>query len=421
MGFMMKQNDLDEGKTHLGKPKAIGGQLDKGDEEVYQWRKSSKKKEGTNGEKLQKTAEEKLGVACSEVFTVYSVFSVASVPGWIYVEAPSYLDVQQGLGDIVGVWGQIKPIPLRDAGALLNLKTGGLVLAEKSWIRIRRGLYRGDLAYVRCVREDRVDKRDHDHSEEIEHCHVATVKVIPRIAPSPQNEGAGSKRKRSANRPLPRFFNHHEISRAYKVQLTSEQRRGLSDEKLVVWHFQRRAYCNGLLELDIPLNRLNIDPAVVPSQDELSRWSSCPDPDVRRHACELLQSAIVGIGFWPGDRVQVLGAIQDISHLEVDDKEIADLRWTVLMIIGHEATLQIDQDLVRDVAEPETPADALRQRFSDCIRVSFEGLRKTFRTGDLVRVMSGRDEGRHGWVVNWDAGKGTVFLTEQGTHTHVSV
>jgi hypothetical protein len=408
----MKQNDLDLGKTHLGKPEAK--KLDKGNERLDTWKEKSSKPK-------KKTGEEKLDLVCGEAFTIYSVFSVASVSGWIYVEAPTYRDVQQGLSDIDGVRGLIQPITLRDAGALLNLRTGSLVLAENTWVRIRRGLYRGDLAYVRCFREERVTKDDGDQGEDIEYRHIAAVKLIPRIALSPQDRGASSKRKRSANRPHPQFFDNHAITRAYGVQLTSEIREGLDGEEELLWHFQKRIYCNGLLELDIAQNLLNMDPAVSPNQDELSSWSSCPDLDIRQHACELLKSTIVGSGFWPGDRVQIRGAIQDASYFKGEDKDIMTLRWVVLAITGNEAMLQLDQDLARDVAEPETSADALRQRFCDCIRVSLEGLRKTFRTGDFIRVMSGRNEGRHAWVVAWDANKGTVFLAEQGTHTHVSV
>jgi transcription elongation factor SPT5 len=408
----MKQNDLDEGKTHLGKPEVRGEQLDKGNGRVDTWREKSSKTK-------KKMGEEKLGVACGESFKVYSVFSVASVSGWIYVEAPTSRDVQQGLGDINGVRGRIKLISIRDAGALLDLRTGSLALTENSWVRIRRGLYRGDLAYVRCCREERVDKDD-DHDEDIEHRRIAAVKLIPRIPLSPQNEGTGSKRKRPVNRPHSHFFDNHVISRAYGIQLTSETREGPNGEEQLLWRFQKDTYCNGLLELDIALNMLNMDPAIAPNQDELSRWSSCPDLDIRKHASELLKSTIVGSGFWPGDRVQVLGAIEDASHFEVEDKEIVNLRWIVLVIIGNEAMLQLDQELVSDVSKPEIPADALRQRFCDSIRVSLEGLRKTFRTGDFVRVMSGRDEGRHGWVVAWDADKDTVFLSDQRTHTHVS-
>lgn len=133
---------------------------------------------------------------------INSAFTRDSLQGSIYVEADNSLAVVKALQGIPGVAHSpgshtfgITLVDIGDRPLLLNMEMNGLHSSIKplSWVRFKKGLYRGDLALV----------RDVDGSTQ--HCEVY---VVPRLA-------YDGKRKRG-NRPPPAYFDVARAERAFK-------------------------------------------------------------------------------------------------------------------------------------------------------------------------------------------------------------
>ncbi|THH14442.1 hypothetical protein EW146_g5888, partial [Bondarzewia mesenterica] len=151
----------------------------------------------------------RVGMGGEKPPTIGEVFSVPSLRGLVYIEAPSSLDVRNAVGGHSGVnpLDAIRLVPVEERSQVYVLKTrpnSDVDFATGQWVRIRRGPYAKDLALVQEV--------DVKHG-------LLTVAVCPRIALSEKPdieavEKSSGKRKRCC-RPQPRLFNPDEIRRLY--------------------------------------------------------------------------------------------------------------------------------------------------------------------------------------------------------------
>ena len=81
---------------------------------------------------------------------VKSAFARSMAPGSIFVEASSISTVRDICDGFVGYRRRltITPVNMDDAMMLLEHQPSDLMLREDSWVRIKRGAYAGDLAYL---------------------------------------------------------------------------------------------------------------------------------------------------------------------------------------------------------------------------------------------------------------------------------
>ena len=111
-----------------------------------------------------------------QTFQVTSAVFQPLICRLIYVEAPSAQHVRFACGSFHGAKGSIELVSLQDAEAVLNCGAGPRLLNAHSWVRIRRGLYTGDLAFVLCITDRVFDGRDDMHSST-----TVTINLIPCI------------------------------------------------------------------------------------------------------------------------------------------------------------------------------------------------------------------------------------------------
>ena len=81
---------------------------------------------------------------------ILSAFQRDSLPGMIYVEARSSLQVSQAIAGLVGVFPSrgITLVPIEEMASLLQIKQKDTSVVPGNWVRNRRGNYGGDLAQV---------------------------------------------------------------------------------------------------------------------------------------------------------------------------------------------------------------------------------------------------------------------------------
>lgn len=294
--------------------------------------------------------------------SILSCFQRDSLPGMIYVEARSSQQVSQACNGLVGVYPSrgISLVPIEEMASLLQIKKQDLTVKVGSWVRFKRGKYQGDLGQV-------VDGVANDGE-------TVGVKFIPRIDFSPKDEASldGRKRKKVATgattmRPPQAFFNYEEVVKVYgRKQVTKRNRSYI---------FQNEEYIGGFIEKDTKLSGLVLE-NVNPTLDEIAQFSRNQDGETENNVdlsiiAEASRKAAVLV-LQPGDHVEVFEGEQSGVHGIVDS---------------------INQDVVTITA---IGVDIDGQK----IDVPARGVRKKFKAGDHVKVMTGQNADETGLVVN---------------------
>ncbi|KAF9806122.1 hypothetical protein IEO21_08804 [Rhodonia placenta] len=297
---------------------------------------------------------------------ILSAFQRDSLPGMIYVEARSAKQVSEACNGLVGIYPSrgIVLVPIEEMASLLQIKKQDLTVTPGSWVRIRRGKYQGDLAQVMDITEN---------GEEV------GLKFIPRIDLNPKDDGAidamGKKRKKGANgvssfsmRPPQRFFNYEEAIKVYGRKAVSKRNQ--------VYVFQNDTYKDGFIEKDFRLTALQLD-NVNPTLDEITRFTRGQDGAENESNVDL---SIIA----EASRKAAISVLQPGDHVEVFEGEQAGVHGTV-----H----SVEQDIV--TIEP-VGVDFDGQR----IQIPARSVRKRFKPGDHVKVMTGQNADETGLVVS---------------------
>lgn len=295
---------------------------------------------------------------------ILSAFQRDSLPGMIYVEARSAKQVNEACNGLVGIYPSrgIILVPIEEMASLLQIKKQDLTVTQGSWVRIRRGKYQGDLAQVMDITEN---------GEEV------GLKFIPRIDLNPKDEASvdGKKRKKVtagssgfAMRPPQRFFNYEEAIKVYGRKAVSKRNQ--------VYVFQNDTYKDGFIEKDFKLSALQLDD-VNPTLDEITRFTRGQDGAENESNIDL---SIIA----EASRKAAIAVLQPGDHVEVFEGEQAGVHGTVHAI---------EQDAVT-IQPVGVEFDGQR------IQIPARSVRKRFKPGDHVKVMTGKNADETGLVVS---------------------
>ncbi|CAI7992216.1 Transcription elongation factor SPT5, partial [Geodia barretti] len=134
---------------------------------------------------------------------IKSVVAKEGIKGYVYIEAFKQQHVKQAIEDIrnlsMGKWQQLM-VPIREMTDVLRVFKDDAALKRGSWVRIKRGMYRDDIAQV-----DYVDKSRNQ----------VALKMLPRVDYS-RKRGAlkgteDATRKRKRGRPPAKLFDQEAI------------------------------------------------------------------------------------------------------------------------------------------------------------------------------------------------------------------
>ena len=270
---------------------------------------------------------------------IRSAFTRGSVRGSIYVEGIldanlfSLLNFTPGIiRKQSGVVCQI--IDPSDWMRLLTMQDPTTVVTANQWIRVRKGVYKGDLGFVTGVEG-----------------WGAQVLVVPRLKTSTPPATTSLKRKRTAIKPEPRLFDPITFSSMFRRQAQLRNNGIYTSRGLVFDH--------GLLCLELDFHSISLNSSRVPSQIlELFKLSSHPSLTGAKFPCP--EEWI----FEEGERITVRSSEKEAT--------IAAVKSTHL-----EVDLATNEGI-------ET--------------VSWYNVRKVFSAGAFVSVMSGSLKGTMGWV-----------------------
>uniref|UniRef100_A0A4X1SXC3 Transcription elongation factor SPT5 n=1 Tax=Sus scrofa TaxID=9823 RepID=A0A4X1SXC3_PIG len=269
---------------------------------------------------------------------IKSVVAPEHVKGYIYVEAYKQTHVKQaieGVGNLrLGYWNQ-QMVPIKEMTDVLKVVKEVANLKPKSWVRLKRGIYKDDIAQVDYVEPSQ---------------NTISLKMIPRIDYDRIKARMSLKdwfaKRKKFKRPPQRLFDAEKI-RSLGGDVAS-------DGDFLIFEGNRYSR-KGFLFKSFAMSAV-ITEGVKPTLSELEKFED--QPEEREH------------NFQPGDNV------------EVCEGELINLQGKILSVDGNKITIMPKHEDLKDMLE--FPAQELR---------------KYFKMGDHVKVIAGRFEGDTGLIV----------------------
>ncbi|XP_045760597.1 transcription elongation factor SPT5 [Maniola jurtina] len=290
-----------------------------------------------------------------EPFQIKSVVAPEGVKGYIYIEAYKQTHVKaiiENVGNLrMGIWKQ-EMVPIKEMTDVLRVVKEQSGLKPKQWVRLKRGLYKDDIAQVDYV--DLAQNQVH-------------LKLLPRIdytrlrgaLRTVQSESEAAKRKKK-RRPAAKPFDPEAI-RAIGGEVTS-------DGDFLIFEGNRYSR-KGFLYKNFTMSAILAE-GVKPTLTELERFEEQPEGIDIELAAPAKDDPTSLHSFSMGDNVEVCSG------------DLANLQARIIAIDGSMITVMPKHDALKDplVFKPNE-------------------LRKYFKQGDHVKVLAGRYEGDTGLIV----------------------
>ncbi|KAF5280109.1 hypothetical protein FQA39_LY18143 [Lamprigera yunnana] len=306
----------------------------------------------------------------NEPLQIKSVIAPEVAKGYIYIEAykqPHVKAAIENVGNLSrGLWNQ-QMVPIKEMTDVLRVVKQQTGLKSKQWVRLKRGLYKDDIAQV--------DYFDMPQNQ-------AYLKLLPRIdytrlrgaLRTTQSETDAEKRKKKRRPPSKPF--DPEAIRAIGGEVTSD------GDYLI---FEGNRYSRkGFLYKNFTLSAIIID-GVKPTLAELERFEEQPEGIDLELPTEKEDKTLTHT-FSAGDNV------------EVCEGELINLQGKIITIDGNMITV---------MPKHEDLKDALIFQASE--------LRKYFSMGDHVKVLSGRYESDTGLIVRVENNR-VVLISDLTMH-----
>ncbi|KAK7057324.1 transcription elongation factor SPT5 [Favolaschia claudopus] len=297
---------------------------------------------------------------------IFSAFQRDSLPGMIYVEARSSQHVSQACNGLVGIYLSrgIHLVPIQEMASLLQIKKQDLTVTPGSWVRIKRGTYQGDLAQVVDITETG---------------EFVGLKFVPRIDLNPKDDGSlegptGKKRKKTSTiasgttRPSQRLFNYEEVVAVWGRKNVVKRNQ--------VYVFQNETFKDGFIEKDLKLSQLILED-VNPTLEEITQFARGQEGEGGENGVDLSLIA-------EASKKAAISVLQPGDHVEVFEGEQSGV---------HGVVEEINQDVVTITA---VGVDFDGQK----VDLPARSVRKRFKAGDHVKVMTGQNADETGLVVS---------------------
>lgn len=299
---------------------------------------------------------------------IWSIFQRDSFPGRIYIESPKAAVVEKFLQGVPDVYFNQKIlVPVQELPSLLSAtkKANEVEIETGSYVRIRSGVYKNDLAAVLEVSPNKLS---------------VLLKIVPRIVyefDDVEGDSFGKRKRKTvtaANRPPQALFNP-------TLALRSDP--GNYSMRNNVYIFRNEEYDDGYLIKEFKLNRL-ITESIIPTVDELTKLNGKENGNLDLSAVSnsLKKAQQANSVFQTGDTVEILSGEQKGSKAVV--QTLISSSIVLVKLFGFNQS-------------SEYPSSTLR---------------KIFETGDHVAVINGEHVGDSGLVLQVKNGQVT-FVSNQ--------
>lgn len=317
-----------------------------------------------------------------EPLSIYSVVTLDYLKGSIYIEADRESSVTQALEGIDGIFAkEPQLVPLPEMPDVLKTNTQPLALKKGDWVRVKRGLYKGDLAKVY-------------YHEQI--TDMVTIQIIPRIdlqawskrlMKQDEDEDLESKKRKRKPRPPAKLFNPEEV-RALPggENAVHEGRMARTGEEYYM--FENNRFRDGFVYKTVNVKSLQID-GIQPSLDELEKFSlsskSSSDDTVEQDFLpkNTIPSNVKKYSFKKGDSIEVI-------------------KGELISVVGFVHSVEGSKVVFRPANE--------KIHGKELLTLPIDQVRKYFKIGDHIMVLPGRNhEGETGFITALNDTVATVF------------
>uniref|UniRef100_A0A0B7ANQ2 Transcription elongation factor SPT5 n=1 Tax=Arion vulgaris TaxID=1028688 RepID=A0A0B7ANQ2_9EUPU len=286
-----------------------------------------------------------------EPLQIKSIVAKEGLKGYIYIEAFKQTHVKQaieGIGNLrMGFYKQ-QMVPIREMTDVLKVVKETASLKPKAWVRLKRGVFKDDLAQVDIV---------YPSQNEVE------LKLIPRIdytrARGMLRSSANQDSKKRKRRPAQKLFDVDAI-RAIGGEVTS-------DGDFLMFEGNRYNR-KGFLFKIFAMSAI-VAEGIKPTLAELEKFEDQPE-GMQVELVPEKQENEISHTMAPGDVVVVA------------EGELQHLQGKVIRVDGNKITIMPKHEDLKDPLE-----------------FPYTELRKHFKMGDHVKVIAGRYEGDTGLIV----------------------
>lgn len=305
---------------------------------------------------------------------IRSAIALDHLKNYIYVEADKEAHVREACKGLRNIYSQkVMLVPIREMTDVLSVESKAIDLARDTWVRMKIGTYKRDLAKV--VDVDNVRQR-------------VTVKLIPRIdlqALANKLEGREVVKKK-AFVPPPRFMN---VEEARELHIRVERRR----DPMTGDYFENidgMMFKDGFLYKTVSMKSISSQ-NINPTFDELEKFRT------------------------PGENGE--GDMASLSSLFTNRKKGHFMKGDAVIVI--KGDLKNLKGWVEKVEEMNVHIRPEEKGLPKTLAVNEKELCKFFEPGNHVKVVSGKQEGATGMVVKVE-GHVLIILSDT-TKEHIRV
>ncbi|RDX73296.1 putative transcription elongation factor SPT5-like 1, partial [Mucuna pruriens] len=304
---------------------------------------------------------------------IRSAIALDHLKNYIYVEADKEAHVREACKGLRNIFGQkITLVPIREMTDVLSVESKAIDLARDTWVRMKIGTYKGDLAKV--VDVDNVRQR-------------VTVKLIPRIdlqALANKLEGREVVKKK-AFVPPPRFMN---VDEARELHIRVEHRRDAYGERFDA--IGGMMFKDGFLYKTVSIKSISAQ-NIKPTFDELEKFRK------------------------PGESGD--GDVASLSTLFANRKKGHFMKGDAVIVV--KGDLKNLKGWVEKVDEDNVHIRPELKGLPKTLAVNEKELCKYFEPGNHVKVVSGAQEGATGMVVKVE--QHVLILISDTTKEHIRI
>ncbi|KAL6962354.1 hypothetical protein U1Q18_037311, partial [Sarracenia purpurea var. burkii] len=306
---------------------------------------------------------------------IRSAIALDHLKNYIYVEADKEAHVKEACKGLRVIYTHIKItlVPIKEMTDVLSVESKAIDLSRDTWVRMKIGTYKGDLAKV--VDVDNVRQR-------------VTVKLIPRIdlqAIANKLEGREVLKKK-AFVPPPRFMN---VDEAREMNIRVERRR----DPMTGDYFENingMMFKDGFFYKSVSMKSISIQ-NIQPTFDELEKFRQ------------------------PGENGD--GDMASLSTLFANRKKGHFMKGDQVIIV--KGDLKNLKGWVEKVDEDNVHIRPNVEGLPKTLAVNEKELCKYFEPGNHVKVVSGASEGATGMVIKVEGH--VVIILSDTTKEHIRV
>ncbi|KAF6171480.1 hypothetical protein GIB67_018004 [Kingdonia uniflora] len=329
---------------------------------------------------------------------IVSVFSPEHIKGYIYIEAYKEVDILEACKGLCNIYvSRISRIPQNEVSHLLSIQRKSAVIPEGTWVRVKFGNYKGDLAQVLSVDDTRKK---------------ATIKLVPRIdVQALANKLAGEPTVKQTTVPTPRLVSSRDLEK-FRSHIRSKRD---SQTGILFETIDGMMLKDGFLYKKVSIDSLSYT-SVIPSVIEIQRFKPCEEEeDANAEWLSQLYDGQSKEHIFKNGKGTTKESEGTSGTKKVDGFQLHDPVFFGLkdfgVIIGVEGdNFQILKD---NVDEAEVVTAELHELKNGCINGFgiLDKHLKNVKVNDTVRVLEGPLEGREGQVRQ--ICKGTIFIYDE--------